>query len=118
MLSRTDLRGVLRSAAELRAALPRAEVNVDAALHRVRPIVDAVRERGVEAALEYTEKFDGVRPVTVRVPAAELATALSELDSDVRAALEESIARARKVHADQRHSPDYRGVRDCRREPQ
>src|SRR5439155_10780924 len=96
--------GVLRSAAELRAALPRAEVNVDAALHRVRPIVDAVRERGVEAALEYTEKFDGVRPVTVRVPAAELATALSELDASVRAALEESIARARKVHADQRRA--------------
>ncbi|WP_020657694.1 histidinol dehydrogenase [Amycolatopsis benzoatilytica] len=102
MLNRTDLRGQVPSAAELRAALPRAEYDVDAALHRVRPVVEAVRERGVEAVLEYTEQFDKVRPETVRVPVEELAKALAELDPQVRAALEESIKRARKVHADQR----------------
>ncbi|HET6501600.1 MAG TPA: histidinol dehydrogenase [Amycolatopsis sp.] len=101
MLSRTDLRGSVLSAAGLRATLPRAEIDVDAALHQVRPIVDAVRERGVAAVLDYTERFDGVRPETVRVPATELAAELRELDPQVRAALEESIARARKVHADQ-----------------
>jgi histidinol dehydrogenase len=68
----------------------------------VRPIVDAVAERGAQAALEYGESFDGVRPATVRVPAAELDAALSALDPDVRAALEVAIARARAVHADQR----------------
>ncbi|MDT8914343.1 histidinol dehydrogenase [Amycolatopsis sp. PS_44_ISF1] len=102
MLNRTDLRGQVPSAAELRAALPRAEYDVDAALHHVRPVVEAVRDRGVEAVLEYTEKFDRVRPATVRVPAAELTRALGELDPEVRAALEESIERARKVHPDQR----------------
>ncbi|WP_370939190.1 histidinol dehydrogenase [Amycolatopsis sp. cg13] len=102
MLNRTDLRGQVPSAAELRAALPRAEYDVDAALHHVRPVVEAVRERGVEAVLEFTERFDKVRPETVRVPAEELAKALSELDPQVRAALEESIKRARKVHSDQR----------------
>jgi histidinol dehydrogenase len=102
MLNRTDLRGKVPSAAELRATLPRAEIDVDAALHQVRPVVEAVRDRGVEAVLEYTEKFDRVRPSSVRVPAGELARALAELDPSVRAALEESIARARKVHADQR----------------
>lgn len=102
MLNRTDLRGQVPSAAELRAALPRAEYDVDAALHHVRPVVEAVRDRGVEAVLEYTEKFDRVRPATVRVPAAELTRALGELDPEVRAALEESIERARKVHSDQR----------------
>ncbi|MEU4446833.1 histidinol dehydrogenase [Actinosynnema sp. NPDC050801] len=102
MLSRIDLRGRVPSAAELRAALPRAEVDVDAVLHQVRPLVDDVRERGVEAVLEHGEKFDKVRPASVRVPASELERALSELDPAVRAALEESIARARKVHADQR----------------
>ncbi|WP_037367104.1 histidinol dehydrogenase [Amycolatopsis orientalis] len=102
MLNRTDLRGQVPSAAELRAALPRAEYDVDAALHQVRPVVEAVRDRGVEAVLEFTERFDKVRPETVRVPAEELAKALSELDPQVRAALEESIKRARKVHADQR----------------
>ena len=104
MLNRTDLRGKVPSAAELRATLPRAEIDVDAALHQVRPVVDAVRDRGVEAVLEYTEKFDRVRPATVRVPADELATALAELDPPVRAALEEAIDRARKVHADQRRA--------------
>ncbi|WP_134733472.1 histidinol dehydrogenase [Amycolatopsis nivea] len=102
MLNRTDLRGQVPSAAELRAALPRAEYDVDAALHQVRPVVEAVRDRGVEAVLEFTERFDKVRPETVRVPAEELTKALSELDPQVRAALEESIKRARKVHSDQR----------------
>ncbi|MEV0681392.1 histidinol dehydrogenase [Actinosynnema sp. NPDC050436] len=104
MLNRIDLRGRVPSPAELRAALPRAEVDVDAVLHHVRPIVEAVRERGVEAVLEFGERFDHVRPASVRVPAAELDRALAELDPAVREALEESIARARKVHADQRRT--------------
>ncbi|WP_027943253.1 histidinol dehydrogenase [Amycolatopsis taiwanensis] len=104
MLSRIDLRGRVPSAAELRATLPRAEIDVDEAVHQVRPVVEAVRDRGVDAVLDYTEKFDRVRPATVRVPAAALARALSELDAGVHAALDESIARARKVHADQRRT--------------
>ena len=102
MLTRTDLRSAVPSPAELRTALPRAQVDVDAVLHQVRPIVDAVRERGAEAALEFGERFDHVRPATVRVPADELPKALAGLDPAVRAALEESIDRARRVHADQR----------------
>jgi histidinol dehydrogenase len=104
MLTRTDLRNRLPAPAELRGLLPRAEVDVDAVLHRVRPIVDAVRERGVEAVLEFTERFDHVRPATVRVPAGELAKALANLDPAVREALEECVDRARKVHADQRRT--------------
>jgi histidinol dehydrogenase len=103
MLRRTDLRSrPLPATAALRALLPRAEVDVDAVVERVRPIVEAVRERGVEAALEYAERFDRVRPPTVRVPASALADALEQLDPAVRDALETSIARARTVHADQR----------------
>ncbi|MCP3797701.1 histidinol dehydrogenase [Allokutzneria sp. A3M-2-11 16] len=104
MLSRIDLRGRVPSAAELRASLPRAEVDVDAVLHQVRPVVDAVRERGVDAVLEFAERFDKVRPARVRVPEAELKRALDELDPAVREALETSIARARLVHADQRRT--------------
>ncbi|MEC3978320.1 histidinol dehydrogenase [Amycolatopsis sp. H20-H5] len=102
MLNRTDLRGQVPSAAELRATLPRAEYDVDAALHQVRPVVEAVRARGVEAVLEYAERFDKVRPERIRVPVAHLSQALDALDPAVRAALEESIARARKVHSEQR----------------
>ncbi|ONI70609.1 histidinol dehydrogenase [Actinosynnema sp. ALI-1.44] len=104
MLSRIDLRGRVPSPAELRAALPRAETDVDVVLDRVRPLVDAVHHRGVDAVLEFTEQFDGVRPASVRVPASELAKAERELDPAVREALLETIKRARVVHADQRRT--------------
>ncbi|MFJ4657665.1 histidinol dehydrogenase [Nocardia sp. NPDC088792] len=103
-LARVDLRGRTPTAAELRAALPRGGVDVDSVLHHVRPVVEAIRDRGVEAALEFSEKFDGVRPASVRVPAAELDKALAELDPAVRAALEVAIERTRKVHNDQRRT--------------
>ncbi|GAA2781819.1 histidinol dehydrogenase [Saccharopolyspora taberi] len=104
MLTRTDLRGRVPSTAELRAALPRAEMDVEHVLHQVRPVIDDVRDRGVEAVLDFTEKFDRVRPDRVKVDAAELRRALAELDPAVRSALEESITRARRVHADQRRT--------------
>jgi histidinol dehydrogenase len=103
-MARIDLRGATLSAAQLRAALPRGGVDVDAVVPKVRPIVDAVAERGAQAALEYGESFDGVRPTQVRVPIRELDNALNGLGSDVRAALEVAIERARAVHADQRRT--------------
>ncbi len=101
-MPRIDLRGQQLSTAGLRAVLPRGGVDVDAVVPTVRPIVDAVVERGADAALEYGATFDGVRPDAVRVPPARLEAALTELDADVRAALEVAIERARAVHADQR----------------
>jgi histidinol dehydrogenase len=104
VMARIDLRGADLSTARLRAALPRGGVDVEAALSTVRPIVDAVADCGAEAALDYGESLDGVRPPTVRVPSAELDAALAGLDHDVRAALQVAIERARAVHADQRRS--------------
>jgi histidinol dehydrogenase len=102
MLTRTDLRGRLPGPAALRGLLPRAEVDVDVVAHQVAPIIEAVRERGVAAVQEFAECFDGVRPATVRVPADAVRAALAQLDPAVRAALEESISRVRRTHADQR----------------
>lgn len=45
MLTRTDLRGRVPSTVELRATLPRAEMDVEHVLHRVRPVVEEVRDR-------------------------------------------------------------------------
>ncbi|QGK72338.1 histidinol dehydrogenase [Allosaccharopolyspora coralli] len=104
MLTRTDLRGRVPSPAELRATLPRAATDVEHVLHQVRPVIEDVRDRGVQAVQEYTARFDAVTPETVRVPHAALSRALDELDPQVRAALEDSIARARAVHADQRRT--------------
>ena len=104
MLSVLDLRGRQPSLRELRAALPRAEFDVEAALEAVRPICEDVRERGAEALYAAAERFDGVRPANLRVPAEVIADALETLDPAVRAALEESIRRARLVHSDQRRT--------------
>ncbi|MGB2920945.1 MAG: histidinol dehydrogenase [Mycobacterium sp.] len=104
LMRRIDLRGTTLPVARLRGALPRGGVDVDSVVAKVRPIVDAVVQRGAEAALEYGASFDGVRPPQVRVPAEQLTAALTELDSDVRTALEVAIDRARAVHADQRRT--------------
>ncbi len=92
------------SAAGLRTALPRGGVDVDTVVPKVKPIVEAVAQRGAEAALEYGASFDGVRPERVRVPSEKLGAALRMLPADVRSALEVAIERARAVHADQRRT--------------
>ncbi|HEY7858068.1 MAG TPA: histidinol dehydrogenase [Candidatus Nanopelagicales bacterium] len=99
MIRRLDLRG---SAADLREVLPRAAVDVEAVLEAVRPIVADVAARGADAVLDWGERLDGVRPPSLRVPAAALRQALESLDPQVRAALAEAIRRARLVHEDQR----------------
>lgn len=95
-LRRTDLRGRTLSLAELKSAVPRtAQSTVTTAESAVRDIITDVRGRGHAALAELAKKFDGVTQEHPRVPAAALAQALESLDPKVRAALEESIARAR-----------------------
>jgi histidinol dehydrogenase len=105
VLERIDLRGKSPGSmtpAQLAALLPRADLDVAAAVELVRPIVQDVQQRGDEAVREYTARFDGVdRPVGARVPAAALTEALANLDSGVRAALTEAARRARLVHRSQ-----------------
>lgn len=103
-MTRIDLRGQTLTAAQLRSALPRGGIDVDAVLPDVRPIVDDVAARGAIAALEYGEKFDGARPPRVRVPESALVAALAGVDPAVRAALEVAIERTRAVHAEQRRT--------------
>src|SRR5262249_23492090 len=91
VMARIDLRGAAFTAAPWRAALPRGGADVESVLPRVRPIVQAVAERGAEAALDFGASFDGVRPPAVRVPEAALGAALAGLDADVRDALQVMI---------------------------
>lgn len=105
MISRIDLRGdALPEGGALRDLLPRAEFDVEAALEKVRPICEDVHHRGTAALIEYARMFDGVELSQVRVPAQAIRAALEQLDPAVRAALEESIRRARIVHRSQRRS--------------
>ncbi|MCW2714976.1 MAG: histidinol dehydrogenase [Frankiales bacterium] len=99
MIRLLDLRG---SDIDAGVHLPRAALDVEAALATVRPLIGEVREGGADALLALSERFDGVRPPSLRVPTEALQRALDELDPAVRDALDESIRRARLVHADQR----------------
>ncbi|WP_431885800.1 histidinol dehydrogenase [Micromonospora wenchangensis] len=101
MLKRIDLRG---GVSDPRRLLPRAQLDVSVAVERIRPLVEAVRDHGYPAIREASERFDGVCPPVLRVPAEAIAAAEGVLDPDVRAALLESIARARRVHDDQRRT--------------
>lgn len=94
MIRRIDLRGAA-APRDYRAALPRAEFDVEAASHEVAPIIAAVRERGVEAILEFSARFDGVEQTDIVVPKQAITDALADLDPEIRAGLEESIARLR-----------------------
>jgi histidinol dehydrogenase len=104
VISRIDLRGRPLDARSLREVLPRAEFDVEAALSAVGPICEDVRHRGADALRDLGERFDGVRPAHLRVPAEVLRAARDSLDLDVRAALEETIRRVRIVHEDQRRT--------------
>ena len=101
MIQRIDLRGRRLSRRELLDVLPRAEFGVDEAIGAVEPILAGVRRDGAAALRDLAERFDGVRPHHLRVPADALEQALAGLDPDVRAGLEEAIRRVRQVHAAQ-----------------
>ncbi|MCV7658150.1 histidinol dehydrogenase [Micrococcus luteus] len=101
MLSVTDLRPLDTATADLSRIIPRANVDVSSVVPAVAPIIEQVRHGGEQTLLDLAERFDGVRPPALRVPGEALEAALAGLDPRVRAALEESIRRARLVHAAQ-----------------
>ena len=108
-LHRTDLRGRTLSLSELKQAVPRtAQSTVTTAEAAVHGIIADVRGRGHAALADLALKFDGVAQDHPRVPAAVLAHALASLDPQVRAALEESIARAKAfAHAQKPANVDF-----------
>jgi len=98
MLRRIDLRQGLGNVRALTTMLPRGAVDVSAAVDAVAPLVEDVRKRGSSAVLDAGEKFDGVRPASLRVPQQVIDDAVRALRPQVEAALRESIVRARIGH--------------------
>jgi histidinol dehydrogenase len=101
MIRSLDLRGKALTKAGYQKAIPRAALDIAAALISIEPILQKVKS-GTEAdLLQLAEEFDGVRPQSIRVPQSALDKALADLDPKIRAALELSAERIRKVHNDQ-----------------
>jgi len=67
----------------------------------VDEILAGVKARGDAAVLDYTERFDGVRPEPVRVPTDVLSTAETVMDDDLRAVIEEAEDNIRRYHEKQ-----------------
>jgi len=96
-----DLRGKALTKAGYNAELPRAALDVAQALVLVEPILHRVKTGGEAELIKLAQEFDGVTPASIRVPQQALDSALASLDPAIRAALELSIERVRKVHNDQ-----------------
>jgi histidinol dehydrogenase len=89
-----DLRGQV---VDYRTIVPRAPMDVEHAVELVRPICDAVAQRGADAVREFSARFDGCEPAELRVPAEAIAAAEAGLTPELRIALTESIRRRRAV---------------------
>lgn len=95
MIATLDLRGRRLGRAELAGIISRAEIDVAAAMAPAAELIAAVREHGEAALREQSDRFDGGRPESVRVDPGMITDAVRALTPQLRAALEESIARQR-----------------------
>lgn len=68
------------------------------ALAAATDIIEQVRARGDEALRDLTEKFDGVRPTTFRVPQETIDAAVDTVDPDTLAALKHAARQIRDFH--------------------
>lgn len=96
-----DLRGRALTKRGYQELLPRAPLDIDAALTAIAPILDSVKHGNESTLKELSMKFDGVAPEILRVPSSVIELALEDLDSQLREIIVEAIRRVRTVHRDQ-----------------
>ena len=97
MVKKLDARG--RDAGEIVGGLRRMDGFLSASVREAaRGIVEGVREGGDEALLDYTERFDGVRPENIRVPVEEIERARGSLPADLEESFLYAIENVRSFH--------------------
>ena len=96
--------------------LDRAEVSLEEILRRedtqagetiekaVADILENVKARGDAAVLDYGERFDRVRPASLRVTPEEIDAAVASQDADFLETLEQAAANIREYHALQKRT--------------
>jgi len=102
VLNRLDLRGKGNAVAE---GLPRPEIAASEPRQAVAEIIGQVRAEGDSALVALTERFDGVKPDPIRVPADELDAAVETLKPELRCAMDEAIGSIEEFHRHQLHAP-------------
>jgi histidinol dehydrogenase len=101
MMRLVDLRGQRLSKSGYTNLIPRAALDVAEAMKLVEPILTRVKNGNESDLIALAKEFDGIAPQSIKVPREELTKALAALDPKIRAALEISAERIRKVHSDQ-----------------
>lgn len=97
MLRIIDLRGRAPNRAELLDLVPRAALDIRAALAQVQPLVDDVRACGEAALREQARSFDHIEGHALRVPASRIREALKNCPLEIRTALETLIEKLRQA---------------------
>ena len=82
-----------------------AQRDAQATENAARGIIEAVRRDGDAAVLALSEKFDGIRPASLRVTALEFDRAERALNAAQLAAIDRAIANVRGFHAAQGGEP-------------
>ena len=100
-IRRVDLRGRALNKSGYQNELPRATLDISSAMKLIEPVLLRVKTGNENDLLELALEFDGIKPDAIRVPEIEITKALANLDPKIRAALELSAERIRKVHSDQ-----------------
>jgi histidinol dehydrogenase len=92
-----DMRGQNLDSRAVNTLVPRASVDIDIAMSQISDLLADVKDRGVDAVVDVTVSRDGVDPRPIQVSKDELEASLVNLAPELRTAIEESIARVRKV---------------------
>lgn len=92
-----DLRGQSFNSLTVNNLVPRAVIDINAAIGQVLPLLEDVRANGKEAITRAALKFDQVDPNPIRVSKQELEDALGNLNPELRDAIQESVSRVRKI---------------------
>lgn len=74
------------------------KIELDKYIEVVKPIIEKVKNEGDKALIEFTEKFDGVRPKYLRVPEEEIDHAYDVVDDEIIDALEVARENIEKYH--------------------
>lgn len=105
MLRVLDLTGANWPGAGLsKNIVPRSRVDVDSVMPQAKEIIAAVKGGTSETVLALTEKFDGIKPSSLRVPAEIIDAAVAAATPEFVAALETAARRVRKVSEQQRRT--------------
>lgn len=97
-----DLRGTRLTKSQYQELMPRAQMDIAAALSAIEPILEAVKSGDEATLLELSKRFDGVASQSLRVPQSVIDRSLAQLTPELKSVILESIRRVRLVHQDQR----------------